>query len=204
MSALGFRDRLETALCPLTLPVLVFALLPASFFFRPCLFVSVYICVSVSYLGYVCLSVSPSAALYLALSFCICFSVSPCLSLLPSTSLYLAGSLQMPLCHCLYLCLCPPIPVLFLFSGLLPRGWEGSCSSPMGHPGDKLGHCLGSPFRSPPHARQLRAASVFPLQLWGVEGAPGSKDTVSSICSGAPGPLTPSASIKGARSRGSE
>ena len=146
-----------------------------------------------------------SLPLQLSLPGCVPLHLFLCVSLrsslLPSTLLYLA----VPLYKCLSLCHClsPPShsPVLFLFSALLPLG---VCSSPTGQPGDTSGHCPGSPSRSPPHARHLGAGSVFPLQQWGVEGAPGWEDTVPSICSGAPGPLTPSAAIKDAGSRGSE
>ena len=94
-------------------------------------------------------------------------------------------------------------PVLVLFSALLLLG---GCSSPTGQPGDTLGHCLGSPSRSPPHARHLGTASIFLLQLWGVGGgySGGKTQCPVSICSGALGPLTLSAAIKGAGSQGSE
>lgn len=129
----------------------------------------------------VCLSLCSS--LYLALSLCICFCVCLCLSLLPSTSLYLAVSLSLSLS----LSLSPPsyFPVLLLFFGLLPLG---VCTSPTRQPGDTLGHCPASPSQSLPHSCHLRAASVFPLLQWGVEGAPWREDTVPSICSGARGP----------------
>lgn len=196
--------RLPTALCP-CLPQSL-AALSASFFFQPFLSTSVSLCLCVClclsvpyHSGCVCLSLP--LQLYQALSVCICFCVSLCLSLLPSTSLYpLCLSLQMPVS--VFISFSPlPSPILFLFSSLLSLG---GCSSPTRQPGDTSGHCLGSTSRSPPYARHLGVDSVFPLQLWGREGAPGREDTVPSICSGAPEPLTPSAAIKGARSRGSE
>lgn len=61
----------------------------------------------------------------------------------------------------------------------------------------------GLPPWSPPHAHHLGVASIFLLQLWDVERAPG-RETVPNSCSGAPGPLTLCATIKGAGSRGSK
>lgn len=198
----------KTVHCPLPLPAPVSGC--PSFFFRP--YLSVYLslcvclcvcpCLSVPYhSGCVCLSLPLQLSLpgFVPLHLFLC---SLCLSLFPSTSLYpLCLSLQK--CLSLSLSLSPPSrpPVLFLFSSLLPLG---GCSSPTRQPGDTSGHCPGSTSRSPPHARHLGTDSVFPLQLWGVEGVPGREDTVPGICSGAPQPLTPSAAIKGAGSRGSE
>lgn len=153
---LGLCVHPVTALCPLSLA----ALLSASFFFKPCLFlylfVSVYACVSL-FLIILAVSISLQLSTWLCPSASV--SVSLCSSLLPSTSLYLAWSLFTNASLSLSLSLSPPshshsIPILWL------AAWGGGrgcccCSSPMGQPRDNSRHCLGSPSWSPPHARHL-------------------------------------------------
>lgn len=209
-SSLLLGCRFEIALNPLTRPVLAshcpsFCLL----FGRSVCFLSLGMSISL-FLIILAVSVcSLSCCLpYLALSLCIGFSVSLCVSLPPFTSLHLTVSLfsNASLCLCLYFCLSPTpfpssIPILWVAT-------SGDCSSPTGQPGDASGHCPGfsssvprvlllvtSTCPSPPRSVGLPAAAV------GRGEAPGREDTGSSICSGAPGPLTPSAIIKGAGSR---
>lgn len=182
-----------TALCPLTLPVLVSGCPSFCLFLLQalpvclCLFISVYVRVS---LFLIILAVSVCLFLCSSLPGFVLLHLFLCLSVLV-TPLYISLprwiSLQMPLCHCLYLCLPPPIP------WLAASGWVvgGCCSSPMRQPRDNSGHCLGPPSRSLPHARHLAAASVFPLKLWGMEGAPRREDSAQHLLwiSGSPDPL---------------
>ncbi|XP_032029201.1 uncharacterized protein LOC116480875 isoform X1 [Hylobates moloch] len=94
-------------------------------------------------------------------------------------------------------------------SGSIPILWvaaSGDCSSPTGQPGDASGHCPGS-SSSVPGVLLL----VTSTQRWSSRcgcgtwrGAREGRHRAQHICSGAPGPLTPSAIIKGAGSRGTE
>lgn len=181
----------ETSLCP----CLSWSL-AAFIFLGPCPSAPVYLCVSVS----VCVSVPYHSG-------CVCLSLQLSTWLCPSASVSLCLSVDSPSLYfsvTAFLC-------LFLLpftssSPILRLAAPGGCSSPTGQPGDTSGHCLVSPSRSPPHARHLGTASIFPLQLWGVRGgySGGKTQCPVSICSGALGPLTLSAAIKGAGSQGSE
>lgn len=88
--------------------------------------VSVYVCVSVPYHSGLCLSVSSSVALYLALSY-ICFSLG--VSLLPSTSLYLAGSLFTNAFLTAFISISPlPFPSSIAIIWLAAPGWVGTAA----------------------------------------------------------------------------
>ncbi|XP_055105008.2 uncharacterized protein [Symphalangus syndactylus] len=97
-------------------------------------------------------------------------------------------------------------------SGSIPILWvaaSGDCSSPTGQPGDASGHCPGSSSSVPGVLRVLllvtstqRWSSCCGCGTW--RGAREGRHRAQHICSGAPGPLTPSAIIKGAGSRGTE
>lgn len=179
----------KTALCSLTLPTPVSGCPSFCFFILQALSVFLCLCMYVGvslpyHSGRVCLSLPLQLSLpgFVPLHLFLCLSVfvSPSLYIsLPSASLFTNA--------CLSLSLSAPShpPVLLLFSGLLPLG---GCSSRTRQPGDTSGHCPESTSRSPPHARHLCAASVYPLQLWGVEGAPGREDTVPAS---APEPRSP-------------
>lgn len=151
------------------------------------------------YSGCVCLSAALSSPgfvlLHVSLS---CVSVSPSLyiSLSPCVYLYkrLALSLSLFFPFSLF---SSPIPILWLTA---PVRRQQCTRDSLETPQDTA---QGLPPWSPPHARHLSVASIFLLQLWDVERTPG-RETVPSICSGALDPLTLSATIKGAGSRGSK
>lgn len=189
--------------CPLPRPVLVSlsALLSAFLFFRPCLSVpiSVSLCMFVSLCS---LSFWLSLSLPLQLSTWLCPSAAvslclPVLSLIPSTYLYLAVSLITNASLSLSLSLSSPShsPILVLFSGLLLLG--GAAAVLWDSLGPPQGTALG-PLPGHLHMPVTSARAPSSLCSCGVE--PRREDTVPCICSGAPGPLTLSATIKGSGS----
>lgn len=186
---LGLCVHPVTALCPLSLA----ALLSASFFFKPCLFlylfVSVYVCVS---LFLIILVVSIS----LQLSTWLCPSASVSLSVFVSPSLYIS----LPRLVSLYKCLSvtvfisvSPFPFSFYsYSLACCLGGRGGAAAAAVQ-WDSLGTTLGTAWGPlPGHLHMpVTSASVFPLQLWGVEGAPGREHSAQHLLwiPGSPDPL---------------
>lgn len=160
------------------------------------------VCLSVPYhSGCVCLSLPWQLSLpgfvLQHLFLCLSVFVSPSLYIsLPSASLFTNA--------CLCLSFSDPFPspssitILWLAA---PGGLQQSNETAWGHLRALPGVHFPVTSTCPSPLRGL-LSSLCSCGAW--KGRPGREDTGPSICSGAPEPLTPSAAIKGAGSRGSE